>query len=191
MKLILASGSPRRHELLTAAGVKHTVIKTDADETLPENIQPEEAVMLLSKRKMAAALASGKVPPDSVVITADTIVYADGIIFGKPKDDDDARHILEHLSNDTHDVYTGITVTNGDETFTEYEVTHVTMGRISGEAMDNYLKTGEHMGKAGAYAIQGYASRFVKRIDGDYTNVVGLPLAHTLQLAGGIGAELD
>ena len=190
MEIILASSSPRRHELLTIAGVKHTVISAEADETIPEGTEPQEAVMMLSKRKMAAALASGKVPKDAVVITADTIVFADGMIFGKPKDDDDARRMLEHLSNDTHEVYTGVTVTNGDETFTEYEVTHVTMTRITKEAMDAYLATGQHMGKAGAYAIQGYASRFVRKIDGDYTNVVGLPVPRVLHLAGGIGGDI-
>lgn len=190
MELILASASPRRHELLDAAGVKHSVLPTDADETLPEKTEPQEAVMLLSRRKADAALASGKVPADAVVVAADTVVLANGEIFGKPKDEADARRMLSALSGGTHDVYTGITVTNRDKTYTEYEVTHVTVRRIKDSEIDRYIESGEPFGKAGAYAIQGRASKFITRIDGDYTNVVGLPVAHTCVLAADLGADI-
>ena len=190
MELILASASPRRHELLEKAGIKHTVLPTDTDETLPEGLEPQEAVMYLSQRKAEAALASGKVPDGAVVVAADTIVWADGTIMGKPKDEADARRMLECLSGGTHDVFTGVTVTNRIKTYTEYEVTHVKMRRIRDSELDKYIASGEPFGKAGAYAIQGLASKFITHIDGDYTNVVGLPVACTCVLAADLGAEI-
>ncbi len=174
-KLILASASPRRHELLTAAGIAHTVLTADTDESLPDGIPPQQAVEMLSAKKAAAVLPIA--PADSIILAADTVVALDSNILGKPKDEADALRMLTSLSGRSHDVYTGVTLTNGQTTVTAHAKTAVTMRNIPEAEIVSYIKTGEPMDKAGAYGIQGRAALFVTGITGNYANVVGLPVS--------------
>ncbi|MBQ8747014.1 MAG: septum formation inhibitor Maf [Clostridia bacterium] len=173
--LILASASPRRHELLTAAGIPHTVLTADTDESLPDGILPHEAVEMLSLKKAQAVLPIA--PDDAIILAADTVVALDGGILGKPQDEADAKHMLESLSGREHHVYTGVTVTDGKTTVTTHARTTVRMRTLTDAEIDAYIATGEPMDKAGAYGIQGRASLFVTGIEGDYANVVGLPVS--------------
>lgn len=174
-QLILASASPRRHDLLTAAGIPHTVLSADTDESLPSGIAPHEAVEILSARKAEAILPIA--PAGSIILAADTVVTLDGGILGKPRDELDAKRMLLSLSGREHHVFTGVTVTDGMKTVTRHAKTAVRMRIISEEEIDAYIKTGEPMDKAGAYGIQGRAAFFVSGIEGDYANVVGLPVS--------------
>lgn len=174
-KLILASASPRRHELLTAAGIPHTVLTSDADEALPDGILPHEAVEMLSARKAAAVLPIA--PKGAVILAADTVVALNGEILGKPTDKADASRMLAALSGGAHHVFTGVTVTDGTKTVTAHTKTAVRMRVITPAEIDAYIATGEPMDKAGAYGIQGRAALFVTGIEGDYANVVGLPVS--------------
>lgn len=170
--LILASKSPRRQELLKLI-TKDFVIKTaNVDETLPDGIAPKEAVEYLSKIK-AMPFKNGT----DTVIGADTVVAADGKILGKPKDEEDAFAMLRLLSGREHSVFTGVTILKGDGIDTFSVETRVKFFELSDEEIKNYIKTNEPMDKAGAYGIQGYGSLLVEKIDGDYFNVVGLPIS--------------
>lgn len=173
--LILASASPRRHELLTAVGLAHTVLTSEADESLPAGITPAEAVEMLSARKAKAVLPLA--PAGALIVAADTVVALDGEILGKPRDERDAHRMLSALSRREHHVYTGVTVTDGEKTVTAHACTAVRMREITEAEIDAYIRTGEPMDKAGAYGIQGRAALFVRGIEGDYANVVGLPLS--------------
>lgn len=173
--LILASGSPRRHELLTTAGIPHQIRVPMADETLPPHIESRRAVALLSQRKAAAALAISP-EDDALVLAADTVVSLDGEILGKPHSEEEARQMLKHLSGRSHTVCTGVTVANRVKSVTAVEVTAVHMREIRPEEIDAYVASGDPMDKAGAYGIQGKAGIFVSGIDGDYFNIVGLPV---------------
>lgn len=175
--LILASASPRRHELLTAAGLAHTVLTSEADETLPAGISPADAVEMLSARKANAVLPLA--PAEAITVAADTVVSLNGEILGKPKDEADAKRMLSALSGQEHHVYTGVTVTDGTKTVTAHACTVVRMREITPAEINAYVRTGEPMDKAGAYGIQGRAALFVSGIEGDYANVVGLPLSLT------------
>ena len=179
-RLILASASPRRHEILNTAGIPHTVRTADADETLPAGISPEAAVEMLSARKAAAALNSaGK---DEIILAADTVVSLDGEILGKPASAEDARRMLSALSGRTHAVFTGITVTDGQRTVTVHEKTTVRMRILHADEIDDYIASGDPLDKAGAYGYQSLAGIFVAGIEGDYFNVVGLPLCRTASI---------
>lgn len=173
--LILASGSPRRHELLTTAGIPHQIRVPMADETLPPHIESRRAVALLSQRKAAAALAISP-EENALVLAADTVVSLDGEILGKPHSEEEARQMLKHLSGRSHTVCTGVTVANRVKSVTAVEVTAVHMREIRPEEIDAYVASGDPMDKAGAYGIQGKAGIFVSGIDGDYFNIVGLPV---------------
>lgn len=177
-EIILASGSPRRRELLTQIGIKYRVIKSGANENI--GIQkPDELVSALSKLKcedVAADIENG------AVLGADTVVALDGEILGKPTDAEDAKKMLKMLSGRTHQVYTGVTLIKkegGNEVNrkTFFEVTDVKFAELDECEIDSYVATGESMDKAGAYGIQGVFAKFVERLDGDYFNVVGLPVA--------------
>ena len=174
-RLILASGSPRRHELLTTAGIPHQIRVPMADETLPPHIESRRAVALLSQRKAAAALAISP-EDDALVLAADTVVSLDGEILGKPHSEEEARQMLKRLSGRSHTVCTGVTVANRVKSVTAVEVTAVHMREIRTEEIDAYVASGDPMDKAGAYGIQGKAGIFVSGIDGDYFNIVGLPV---------------
>ena len=183
--LILASGSPRRREILQNAGIPFTVLPSDADETLPKGTAPEEAVRLLSRRKADAALR--KAPPGAVVLAADTVVAAFGdagveVILGKPHTPERATAMLRMLSGRTHRVLTGVTVTDGEKTVTDVVSTSVVMRRLSDAEIERYVSTGAPLDKAGAYGIQERAGVFVRELHGEYFNVVGLPLARTAEI---------
>ena len=185
MKIILASNSPRRKELLTQVGIDFEVKASDIDEVTDKKA-PEEVVMDLSKNK---ALSIYKTNPNRIVLAADTVVAHKGRILGKPIDKDDALRMLNDLSNDTHQVFTGVTIVNTDGSLINfYEKTEVEMYDNSEDVLRTYINTGEPMDKAGAYGIQGKGAVLVKQICGDYNNVVGLPVAKVYRELAKIGA---
>ena len=176
MNIILASGSPRRRELLERMGIKDfTIITSDADESVDGNLHPAQQVELLSRRK-ADAVAAGASPND-LVIAADTVVALDGVVLGKPVDEADAFRMLTALSGARHHVYTGVTVRNADQVLTAHEVTSVDFRTLEAHEVEEYIATGESLDKAGAYGIQGFGCLLVEGITGDYYNVMGLPVA--------------
>jgi septum formation protein len=181
--IILASASPRRQELLRNAGIRFTVRPADIDEAPLAGEAPQDCAERLAREK---ALAVFRSEPQSFVLGADTIVVVDDAMLGKPRDAEDAARMLRLLSGRTHGVITGVClvgpVASGrgagvSNTETTSESTLVTMCELSEDEIRDYVTTGEPMDKAGAYAIQGIASRWIPRIDGDYSNVVGLPVA--------------
>lgn len=187
MKFILASASPRRKELLEQIGMKFEVRISEAEE-ITEATEPAEYVMELSLLK--AEDVAGKIPvmydargvnQDFVVIGSDTVVAAEGEILGKPKDKDDARRMITMLSGKTHQVYTGVTLMIfKDERMTRetfYEKTDVTFYEMTETQIEKYISSSEPYDKAGAYAIQGLCSAYIKGINGDYSSVVGLPVS--------------
>ena len=179
MKWILASASPRRRELLTQVGLEFEVMVSDADENIEESLSPDELVKRLSLIKAAAVkeeLSAKGADGDSAVIGADTVVFHNGEILGKPKDEEDAFRMLKSLSGDTHSVYTGVTILLGDETITFANETKVVFDTISDEEIKRYIASKEPMDKAGAYGIQGLGGAFVTSIEGEYANVVGFPI---------------
>lgn len=169
--LILASTSPRRAELLTAAGIEFAVRAADVDETLLPGESPADYVLRLSRWK---ALAVAR--PGDLVLGADTTVVIHDEIAAKPIDHADAKRMLRALSGQWHDVLTGVTLLRDDMILSDVDTTRVRFVEISDSELDWYVNTGEPMDKAGAYGIQGLASRFVERIEGNYANVVGLPV---------------
>jgi len=174
MKIILASNSPRRKELLRLAGVDFEVRSANVEEVTTK-VKPEEVVMDLSLLKARAVQSSNS---NRIIIAADTVVAFESQILGKPKDQEDAFRMLSELSGRTHQVYTGVTIISSDGDFnTFFECTEVTMYENSPELIKEYIATNEPMDKAGAYGIQGKGAILVKEIRGDYNNVVGLPLA--------------
>ena len=181
MKLILASGSPRRRELLNMTGLKFEVVTSDADESIPEDTDPGHAALILSEGKALAVAATEK-GKGNVVIGADTIVSLNGKKFGKPKDADDAFRMLSELSDRTHTVYTGVAIVNSDLTVNKFvEATEVHFYPLSDSQIRDYIATGEYRDKAGGYAIQGGGAVFVSGIIGDYYNVMGLPIGRLMQ----------
>ena len=177
MKLILASASARRAEILHDAGLSFVVLSSAVDETPYLNESPHELVERLASAK--AELVAARAIGPAIVIAADTAISLDGHILGKPRSSDDARHMLEKLSGRTHSVVTGVTLVRlpDSERRTFVESTLVHFAALSPEQITRYLATGEPHDKAGAYAIQGHAGRFIPRIEGCYFNVVGLPLS--------------
>lgn len=171
-RILLASASPRRRELLHLIAPDFECKAADADESLPDGIIPSDAVLYLSKIK-ALALA----PSDKIIIGADTVVALGNKIIGKPKDEEDAFNILKSLSGREHSVFTGVTIICGTEMRSFFCETKVCFYELSDDEIHDYIKTGECLDKAGAYGIQGKGSLVVKKIDGDYFNVVGLPVA--------------
>ena len=171
LKLVLASGSPRRSELLRAAGIDFTVRVADVDEKVLPGELPRDYVVRLSREKARAVAAEG-----DLVLGADTTVVSLNEILAKPTDENDARRMLRLLSGKWHEVLTGVSLVNGSKIVSDIAVTRVKFTRMSEEEIDWYVASGEPMDKAGAYGIQGYASRFVERIEGSYSNVVGLPV---------------
>ncbi|MBS4173702.1 Maf family protein [Bacillus sp. FJAT-49736] len=177
-KLILASQSPRRRELLQKLQIPFDSITSNADEQLSENQTHEEAVMELAARK-AKAIASDY--QEEIVIGADTVVVLNNEILGKPKDREMAKTMLERLSGKQHFVYTGVAVIHQGTIQTFYEKTEVTFWELTKKEIDTYLDSGEPFDKAGSYGIQGLGSLFVKSINGDYYTVVGLPISRLNQ----------
>jgi septum formation protein len=183
--LILASSSPRRAELLRAAGIDFTVRSADIDEAIRPNEPPRDYVVRLSREK-ARAVVRG----DELALGADTTVVINGEIIGKPADAEEAGRMLRALSGRWHEVLTGVTLARADRIISAVSSTRVKFAELSGAEIEWYVSTGEPMDKAGAYAIQGHASLFIERIEGSYSNVVGLPVQLTYQLARQIGVEL-
>jgi septum formation protein len=172
--IILASRSPRRAELLAAAGFEFEVLAADVDEAPLEVEDPAEYVERLAVEKASAVFA---MRPDARVLGADTTVTVDGHILGKPIDDEDARRMLRLLSGRPHLVHTGVAVVSAGGIQSAVDTTRVWFDAMTDEDISWYVATGEPVDRAGAYAIQGFASRFIPRIEGSYSNVVGLPVA--------------
>ena len=194
MKYILASASPRRREILSNLGLDFTVLVADADETCDID-DPGERVEFISLKKCLAArdrlIAEGMDPADAetVIIASDTLVTLDGEFLGKPRDEDDAIRMIDLLEGRTHTVASGIAVWHKGRTVTAHELTGVTFAPMNPAEVRAYVATGESFGKAGGYAIQGHAARYITGIHGDYFNVVGLPvrrLYETLRMVFGI-----
>ena len=185
VRLVLASASPRRADLLRSAGFQFQVVPVDVDERLLAGEDPAVMVQRLATEK--AALVSDRVP-DGAVIGADTVVVVDGVILGKPGDDRDAAGMLRRLSGRSHEVLTGVAVHANGRRLVAVERTVVWFLPLSDADIAWYVSSGEPLDKAGAYAVQGLASRFVTRIEGSYSNVVGLPVARVCELLNRITA---
>ena len=176
MKLILASASPRRRELLEMLHVENLEIHPAKGEEKPHpELTPDALVKELASCK-AAEVAAAWASPEDIVIGADTVVVLDGRVLGKPRDEADAAAMLRALSGRTHTVYTGVAVERGGERRLHAERTDVRFRALTDAEIAAYIATGEPMDKAGAYGAQGYASLFVEHLDGDFFNVMGLPL---------------
>ena len=179
MKLILASKSPRRKEIIEKLGVHPEILALDTPEDGErDTLTPAELVEMLARRKAEAAWSVVGARPDAdgcVVLSADTVVAFGNTVLEKPKDGEDARHMLSMLSGNRHEVFTGFAAVYRGKTVSDVERTDVFFRELSAEDIDAYVRTGEPMDKAGAYAAQGRGSLFVRRIEGDYFNVVGLP----------------
>ena len=188
MRLILASASPRRAELLRAAGYTFDVIVPDVDETRRDGEPAQDYVRRLAMEKSAAAVAQaadvaqGFSRASTLIIAADTVVVIDGDILGKPRDDAEAAAMLRRLSGRWHEVMTGVSLRSGLRETGTVAITRVQFVELSDADVSWYVTSGETRDKAGAYAIQGLASRFIPRIEGSYANVVGLPIAAVQEL---------
>ncbi len=174
MKIVLASQSPRRRELLGKMGLEFTTKSPEIDEEAIRGLPARELVKALSREK-ALHIARGE-DPDAIVIGSDTVVVLDGTVLGKPASAGQAEAMLIALSGRSHAVCTGVTVCQGDRVVSQVEETQVTFRSLTPEEVRRYVRTGEPMDKAGAYGIQGYGALLVERIQGDYSSVVGLPV---------------
>ena len=187
--LVLASASPRRQELLRMLELgPFTVCPARGPEKMPDHADPGEAVKALALQK--AAEVAPRFPDDALIIAADTVVVCDGAILGKPQDEEDAFRMLRLLSGRRHEVFTGLCVMDRDGADCECERTLVSFRALSDDEIRRYIVTGEPMDKAGAYGIQGKAALFVEGIEGDYTNVVGLPLCRLGRMLAGKGVPV-
>lgn len=186
MEIILASRSVRRKEILSILRIPFNVVISDADETMNGTVSPAEYAETVSLRKAKAVfehLGSQSAPaPDRLIIASDTVVVCDGKILGKPRDKDGAREMLRLLSGKKHSVISGITVILGDRAVTEHEETFVSFRKLSDSEIESYISTDEPYDKAGGYGIQGRAAIFASGIEGDYMNVVGLPVFRLFDL---------
>jgi septum formation protein len=185
--LILASASPRRRELLRAAGIRHRIIPHAAAE--PGATGQGLRYSALVQRAALAKAQSVARAEGGLVLGADTLVVCRGLVLGKPADEQDARRMLQWLSGRWHHVYTGLALVEGGRRMTAYERTEVAFRKLSNREIDAYVGTGEPAGKAGAYAIQGRGAALVREIRGCYTNVVGLPLPKLMEMLAAFGTE--
>lgn len=188
MAIILASESPRRSELLSRMGLEFEVMTKEHDETMNLSADPADEVARVSLGK--AQVVSPYCHKDDVIIAADTIVVCDGLIMGKPRSEADAFSMLRRLSGRNHEVMTGLCVMKGDFVETTTVTTTLRFCHLSDEEIRAYIATGEPMDKAGAYAIQGLAAMFTVGIDGDYYNVVGLPVCTLSRILRKLGVKL-
>jgi len=182
-RLVLASSSPRRAEILSAVGWRHEAMTAGIDESRTEGEDVVAYVQRLARAKAAAVAAR---LDRGLVLGADTVVVVEGEILGQPRDDEDARRMLKLLSGKWHEVVTGVAllrVGHEAEALVDNEQTRVRFAEISMDEIDWYLGTGEPKGKAGAYAVQGRAALFIEEIEGDYFNIVGLPIRLVYELA--------
>jgi septum formation protein len=185
-RVILASQSPRRRELLALVGIPHTVRPADIDETYEPGEAPRAHTERLAREK-AAVVAAGE--PDAIVIGSDTIVVVDGDVLGKPRDEAHAAAMLSRLAGRSHTVMTAVAVRWRGAERSAVEEVGVTFHPLTAEDVRAYIATGEPMDKAGAYGIQGYGATIVARVDGDYFAVMGLPLQRLVRLMGDLGVR--
>lgn len=188
MRVILASSSPRRRQLLDLVGIRHEVIPSDTDESLRVGELPEIYCERLAREKVSTIAAQH---PDALVIGADTIVVIDDIILGKPKDSEDAVRMIQMLSGRSHTVMTAVAVSGNSQVASGVEVVDVTFLPLDDEQIREYVATGEPLDKAGAYGIQGYGATIVRRIDGDYFAVMGLALVKLVALMRELGVSYN
>jgi nucleoside triphosphate pyrophosphatase len=181
-RVILASASPRRRELLQLVGIAHEIRPADVDETYVAGEPPREHAERLAREKATAIDA-----PDAVTIGSDTIVLVDGDVLGKPRDRAAAAAMLRRLSGRSHIVITGVAVCWRDRVVSAIESVEVSFRALTDAEISSYIDTGEPMDKAGAYGIQGYGATIVERVDGDYFAVMGLPLHRLVQLMAQVG----
>ena len=187
MDIVLASQSPRRRELLERLGLPFRTLVPDIDERMDRPLPPAELVAVISAEKARAAQALAG--PEAIVIAADTVVALDGAVLGKPAGEADAARMLSALAGRTHHVYTGLTVLRGERVRTVSEETAVTFRPLTEREITAYVRTGEPLDKAGAYGIQGYGALLVEGIQGDYYNVMGLPVCRLGLLLGELGVD--
>jgi septum formation protein len=196
LKLILASASPRRAEILRNAGIRFEICSTGVDESRLDNESPGDYVRRLALAKVfSAAEKNPSLGADVLIMGADTVVVVDSAILGKPASGDDAKRMLRRISGRVHEVHTGLALvqTSGMQQRVVEEITKVHFARLSDHEMEDYLATREPFDKAGAYAVQGMGGRYVTRIEGCYFNVMGLPLARlwTLLREFGLGNSAE
>ena len=188
MEIILASTSPRRRELLSQIGVKdYRILSPDVDEAVDHDMPPDQLVEELSLRKARAVQA--QVGSEALIIAADTVVSLEGEVLGKPADETDAFRMLSALSGNRHQVYTGLTVLRGARAVTVHEMTSVTFRELEPQEIVDYIDTGEPMDKAGAYGIQGIGAVLISGIEGDYFNVMGLPVYRLGRVLASFGVD--
>jgi len=181
-RYILASASPRRHELLKRVLPEFIITPVDADESFDLSLPPDEVCIMLACRKATACAEKIKAEADDIIIAADTIVFKDGRYYGKPENADAAAVILQQLRGSTHEVYTGVAVCRGKITLSGFEKTAVNFGAFSDEMINNYIADKKPLDKAGAYGIQDIAGYCEVTHSGDYENIMGLPLKLTKAL---------
>ena len=187
--IVLASKSPRRRELLTMLGVNDfEIIPAASEADFPADIHPGEAAIAVALGK--AQEIAPRAPAGSIVLAADTVVSLDGKILEKPADEEEAFAMLSALSGRRHTVYSGVVLILGDKTLCRYEATDVLFRRLDEDEIRRYIATKEPMDKAGAYGAQGIASVFIERIDGDFFNVVGLPLCTLGKMLSELGFQI-
>jgi septum formation protein len=187
-RIVLASQSPRRRELLTLVGIAHTVQPADIDETLLPGETPEGHSMRLAREK-AATIAARE--PGAAVIGSDTIVVIDGDILGKPRDAAEAKAMLARLAGRAHTVFTAVAVARGDRVVESVVRVGVRFRALEPREIDAYVATGEPMDKAGSYGVQGYGATIVEHIEGDYFAVMGLPLVTVVRLLAEVGLRYE
>lgn len=186
-RIVLASGSPRRQELLRRIGIQDFVISVpQVEEVCPEGLTPQETVCHISRQKSTAVQAAA----DDIVITADTMVFLNDRRLGKPRDELDALRMLLELQGRHHTVCTGVTVRQGTTMLTHAQTTQVWFRTADAEELKRYIRSGEPMDKAGAYGVQGLGSLLVERIDGDFFNVMGLPVVLLSRMLAEFGVTL-
>jgi len=188
IRVVLASASPRRRDLLALIGIPHDVVPADIDETYLGSETPEEHAIRLARAK-AGKVAAGA--GGALVIGADTIVVIDGEVLGKPRSEQDAARMLAQLSGRTHKVMTAVAVAYDGRVASSLEEVDVTFREINSAGIESYIATGEPMDKAGAYGIQGFGATIVRRVEGDYFAVMGLPLVQLVSLMSELGVIYD
>lgn len=187
--IVLASGSPRRRELLERIGVRDFTVRVpEVEESFPEGLSPEQVVAYISREKAEAAVKL--CGPEDIVITADTMVFLDDRRLGKPRDEAQALEMLTALQGRKHTVCTGVSVCRGERRLTETESTDVFFRSASEEELRRYIATGEPMDKAGAYGVQGRGALLVERLEGDFFNVMGLPVLRLARMLEKFGVSL-
>ncbi|WP_223068263.1 Maf family protein [Paenibacillus caui] len=190
--IILASSSPRRQELVAVLGIPFTVMPSHADETVPQDWNPEKMVTELALRKAQQVYDSLGTKPEAIIVGSDTVVVKDEQILGKPRDEEEAASMISSLQGRDHEVYTGVACIDAEtgRTIVRSRATKVTMKPLSRNEVMAYVRSGEGLDKAGAYGIQGLGASLVTRIEGDYFNVVGLPLSLLADMLGELGLQV-